>query len=53
MYREWGRMMREGKILNEEEINKADFFELAESLSDAECAMLIPVLAAILDKPLE
>jgi len=46
-------MMREGKILNEEEINKADFFELAESLSDAECAMLIPVLAAILDKPSE
>lgn len=45
--------MREEKILNDEEINKADFFELAESLSDAEYAMLIPVIAAILDKPLE
>lgn len=45
--------MREDKILNEEEINKADFFELAASLSDAEYAMLIPVLAAILDRPSE
>ena len=45
--------MREDNILNEEEINKADFFELAASLSDAEYAMLIPVIAAILNTPLE